>query len=175
MRTTSILRRRKDPVPWTWEIPLLVAVLSIALAVTAALTGRALAGLLAGTGWVWPERAQLMPTLRGLLHGHPGVQPAWLVYLLVLLVEVTALTWFAWALWRVWTTLGPGRRSGLATGTEAGAVLGERRLRRSRQLIRPDLYGPPTRSRYGLRLRRPHGSGRGGQFVADTTRGRVVR
>ncbi|MGB8384847.1 MAG: hypothetical protein WCG47_27010 [Dermatophilaceae bacterium] len=152
MRTTSIARRRPDPVPWTWEIPLLVVVLGAGLVMIGALAGRGLAGLLTGTGWVWPDSRQLMPTVGGLLSGHPGVASAWLVYLSVAGVVGLLLVGYGWALWWVWTQVGPGRRAGLATRAEATAVLGVGRLHGVRQIIRPDLYGPPN----------PRGLGRGG-------------
>src|SRR5699024_7495885 len=54
--------------------------------------------------------------------------------LALLVVTVGILSWW----WRRW---GPGRVMGMATGEEAGKVLGLRRLRRSASVVRPDLYG----------------------------------
>ena len=92
---------------------------------------------------MWPDSRQLIPTVGGLLSGHPRVAPAWLVYLSVAVVEAVLLVGYGWALRWVWTELGPGRRAGLATRAQAAAVLGVGRLQRVRHLIRPDLYGRP--------------------------------
>jgi hypothetical protein len=43
---------------------------------------------------------------------------------------------------------GPGRTRGVATGAEAEQLLGVARLRRSRKIVRPDLYG---KRRQGVR------------------------
>ena len=86
--------------------------LGAALVMIAALAGQGVAGLLTGTGWVWPDSRQLMPSVGAVLSGHPRVAPAWLVYLLVAAVVGLALVWYGWALRWVWTELGPGRRAG---------------------------------------------------------------
>ena len=98
---------------------MLVVVLGAALVMIAALAGQGVAGLLTGTGWVWPDSRQLIPTVGGLLSGHPRVAPAWLVYLSVAVVEAVLLVGYGWALGWVWTELGPGR-AGRAGHPRAG-------------------------------------------------------
>ena len=132
MTPNSIGRRRSDPVPWSWEVPLAVALAWLCAAAWALLAGQGLAGLVTGRGWLWPESATLMPALVGLMTGHvgaglsaeaEGLAPA-LVYGLAAAVELTLLVaTVAAGVW-VWTTYGPGRRMGMATRTEAGFALG---------------------------------------------------
>ena len=154
---------------------MLVVVLGAALVMIAALAGQGVAGLLTGTGWVWPDSRQLIPTVGGLLSGHPRVAPAWLVYLSVAVVEAVLLVGYGWALRWVWTELGPGRRAGLATRAQAAAVLGVGRLQRVRHLIRPDLYGRPHPRRLGRggpRQRARRGSDPPSDSAGITVRGR---
>ena len=176
MTSNSIGRRRSDPVPWSWEVPLAVALAWLCTAAWALLAGQGLAGLVTGRGWLWPESAMMMPALVGLMTGHvgaglsaeaEGLAPA-LVYGLAAAVELTLLVaTVATGVW-VWTTYGPSRRMGMATRTEAGFALGMGRLRRIRKLIRPDLYrragrrasrlAPPQAGQPGRRGRRGRAS-----------------
>jgi type IV secretion system protein VirD4 len=137
-----------------WEIPAAAAAAWLSAALLLLPVGRGCAGWLSGTGWVWPHgSAALRRSIGGLLTGRPqagltGAESAqapgpWAVYavlgLLELLLLVAAVC--AGVLW--WRHLGPGAAVGMATRVEAGAVLGRARLRKARQVIRPDLYGPP--------------------------------
>ncbi len=106
-----------------------------------------------GHGWLWPPSPRLFPALSGLLTGQVGVgvdapaglpAPA-LVYALAVVLELALLAASVWAAVRFWSTVGPGRRHGMATRADAETVLGAGRLRRVRKLIRPDLYGRPGR------------------------------
>lgn len=156
--------RRRDPQPFTWEIPvgiltgvLLVLVLGVALA-------RSVANVLAGGTWQWGRREDLFTGLAGVLRGDAtaGLDPAALaaagataspallwsciavteVLLVVLLGLLTKVGLNRW---------GPGRVQGMASTTEAEQLLGLSRLRRVAPLIRPDLYSRnrarPTTSR----------------------------
>jgi type IV secretion system protein VirD4 len=149
---SSIRRERRDPLPLTWELPAAAALAWVAVAAILLPAGRGAASWLTGGGWVWPETGPgLTASLAGLLAGHPsyGLSASTatflpadsVVYLLVALVElawliVSLLVLRAW--WRTW---GPGMREGLADRAEVEKVLGLSRMRRNRNVIRPDLYG----------------------------------
>ena len=151
---SSIRRERRDPLPLTWELPAAAALAWVAVAATLLPAGRGAASWLTGAGWVWSENgAGLTASLVGLLTGHPSyglpaptasaLPTASVVYLLVTLVElawliVSLLILRAW--WRTW---GPGMREGLADRAEVEKVLGLSRMRRNRNVIRPDLYAKP--------------------------------
>ncbi len=48
--------RRHDPYPWTWEIPLAVAVVILMVLVCGVHLGRGIANVLAGAGWAGRPR-----------------------------------------------------------------------------------------------------------------------
>ena len=154
--TSSQQARRRDPYPWTWELPLSVVLLVLLVAGLAAHLGRAVANRAAGAGWVFPDRADLFTSLPGLLAGDAAAGLpettgpmatanavlAWIgvVELLVLAAVLVAL--------KVWLgRWGPGRMQGMASRHEAEQLLGRSRLRRNAPIIRPDLH--PTRRRHG--------------------------
>ena len=161
MRTNVIGRRQPDPLPLTWEVPTGIAAAWLCLAGMTLLLGQAAAGVITGGGWLWPDSPRLLNALGGLLTGHTGIgltgpadrTPSWLVYTLIAVAEVALLAVTIWAVARFWSTLGPGRRYGLASRVEAEAVLGVGRLRRVRKIIRPDLYGSPGRRGNGFAAR----------------------
>lgn len=166
--SSSIGRRRPDPVPWSWEIPAGAALAWLCVAAAALLAARGVAGLLTGRGWLWPDSPRLFPALGGLATGRvgAGVESAggtelspMLVYGLAGTFEVVLLVASIWVGVRFWTTLGPGRRPGMASRADAETILGVGRMRRVRKLIRPDLYGRAGR-RPSRRL--PAGSTIGG-------------
>jgi hypothetical protein len=73
------------------------------------------------------------------LHG-PGASPSSLLMCigtteLILLAATVLLIKFGLDRW------GPGRTRGVATSSEAERLLGVARLRRSRRIVRPDMYG----------------------------------
>jgi hypothetical protein len=147
--------RRRDPYPFTWEIPvgiltgwLLLAGLGIQLA-------RTLANWTAGAGWIWPTGKALYSSLPAVLAGNPQtgliLHPAtasraalygWIITIQLLLAVATILAAF-W-MYRRW---GAGRMKGMASGAEAEAVLGVTRLRRNSAVIRPDLQEAHTKQR----------------------------
>jgi hypothetical protein len=144
--------RRRDPYPYTWEIPLGVLTTLLLLAGLGAHLGRAIANWTAGAGWTWPAGKALFASLPDLLAGdysagltlaHPGAGPGavygWITAVEVLLLAgMTAATWWALRRW------GPGRMKGMATAGEAEQVLGLTRLRVVAGIIRPDLHPPGT-------------------------------
>ena len=138
--------------PLTWELPAAAALVWVAVAVMLLPAGRGAASWLTGGGWVWPESEPgLTASLAGLLAGHPSdglsastvthLPASSVAYLVVVLAEVAWLivSLFALRIW--WLTWGPGMREGLADRAEVEKVLGLSRMRRNRNVIRPDLYG----------------------------------
>jgi hypothetical protein len=142
--------RRQDPYPWTWEIPLAVILAVLVLMSFGVHLGRAVANVLAGCDWRFPSRVDLSSSLPDVLRGDagaglvdldgPGASPSSLLICIaateLILLAATALL-IKWGLDR-W---GPGRTRGVATSSEAEKLLGVTRLRRSRKIVRPDLYG----------------------------------
>lgn len=58
--------------------------------------------------------------------------------------ELALLAVTAWASTIAYARWGPGRVRGMATKTEAEELLGLRRLRKNRAVVRPDLYPSNT-------------------------------
>lgn len=140
--------RVQDQYPWTWEIPLTILCGMLVMGVAVCQLGRAFANLFAGGGWLWPTPDKLVTSIPALLAGDaaaglPGVQHAassaalwgWLSLVGLLTITASSIA-CVWA-WRQW---GPGRMRGMATITEAHELLGEDRLWKVRQVVRPDLY-----------------------------------
>lgn len=148
--------RRRNPYPYTWEIPIGILTGWLLLAGLGIHLGRALANATAGAGWTWPTGRALYASIPAILAGNPvaglalsvgaAASPAalhaWLIATeLVILAGYTAVLIWAGRRW------GPGRMKGMATPTEAEQVLGLTRLRRNATLIRPDLRPPTTKER----------------------------
>ena len=153
--------RRRNPYPWTWEIPVGAALATLSVTVSGIQFGRSIANVLAGAGWTWPDvNAGAFPspigtafwtTLPDVLGGHadaglPTPTPdslagrglVWVSLAMTEAVLLTANIWVgAWAYQRC----GPGRMRGMATAAEAEKVLGVTRLRKVADIVRPDLYG----------------------------------
>jgi hypothetical protein len=142
--------RRTNPYPFTWEIPVALTVAALLLLLIGVQGGRSFANLIAGNGWHFVDRAQLFSSLSGIFAGNSGagltdishlVGPGLLwscIGVLELVVLVACAVALKWSLHR-W---GPGRLQGMATRSEAEALLGTTRLRKHAKVIRPDLYGP---------------------------------
>jgi hypothetical protein len=141
--------RRQDPYPWTWEILLAVILPVLGLISFGVHLGRAIANVLAGCDWSFPGRVDLFRSLPAVLRGDagaglvdldgPGAPPSSLLVCvcsteLILLATTVLLIKFGFDRW------GPGRMRGAATLGEAEQLLGITRLRRSRKIVRPDLY-----------------------------------
>jgi hypothetical protein len=161
--------RRRDPYPWTWEIPLGIAI-GVLLVITAGIQlGRSLANLVAGAGWTWPATDTASATdpfpsplggafwssLPGVLAGHAdaGLSPAppaselaapAALWCCLVLTELLLLAGCGWVGARVLQRWGPGRMKGMATAAEAEALLGITRLRKVATYVRPDLHGHPA-------------------------------
>jgi hypothetical protein len=149
--------RRRDPYPWTWEMPLAIILAVLVLISFGVHLGRAVANVLAGCDWRFPSRMSLFSSLPAVLSGDAGaglvdlhgtvaspssLLPCIATTELILLAASVLLIKFGLDRW------GPGRMRGVATSSEAERLLGVARLRRSRRIVRPDLYG---KRRHGAR------------------------
>jgi hypothetical protein len=156
--------RRRDPYPWTWEIPVGVTLAIVWVFVIGVQLGRSGANLLADAGWTWPAQDSATNTafsspmgsafwtsLPGVLAGHSdaglmrptprGLAGPGLVWASVALTEVALLGAIVRAVVSVYRRWGPGRMRGMATAAEAERLLGVTRLRTVAGILRPDLYG----------------------------------
>ena len=146
--------RRRDPYPFTWEIPVGLLLTALLLAGFGVQAGRTLAYCQAGAGWHWPTGRALATSIPGILSGHPaaGLNPEPTVLLgsgvvlgWVLATEVVLFAGMLAAVLLLLRRWGPSRVRGVATPAEAEAVLGISRLRKQRAIIRPDLHATPRR------------------------------
>ena len=55
--------RRRDPYPWTWEVPAGVVLVILVVLVCGVHFGRAIANVLASAGWALPGRIELFRSL----------------------------------------------------------------------------------------------------------------
>ena len=61
--------RRRDPYPWTWEIPLGIVLVILMVLVCGVHLGRGIANVWAGAGWAFPRRVELFRSLPAVLRG----------------------------------------------------------------------------------------------------------
>jgi hypothetical protein len=149
--------RRRDPYPFTWEIPVGVLAAVLISGMLGVQVGRSLAHWFAGAGWHWPTGRALLTSTPAILTGHPtaglnlapvpvasaGAVVGWIVATeVVLCIALFAVAILALRRW------GPARMKGMATPSEAEATLGISRLRKQRRIIRPDLYPPRQHPRW---------------------------
>lgn len=169
-------QRRRDPYPWTWEIPVAATATLLLGCVLGIHLGRALANLLAGSGWTWPDTTTssgvatpigraFWTSIPAVLAGHAeaglpsdqatGVAGPELLWSSVAATEATLLAAMTWAGVQIYRRWGPGRMLGMASRHQAEKLLGVTRLRKVSHIIRPDLYGKTKRE---PRVRRLAGS-----------------
>lgn len=175
--------RRRDPYPWTWEIPVVVALAGGLALITGLQLGRSLANLVAGAGWTWPNPVTatgagqftspignaFWTSLPGVVTGDSGAgltqQEArngrlagpsltWGCLAVTELALVLALGWLVIFILQRW---GPGRMRGMATAAEAERILGVTRLRKAAGILRPDLHGKHAHPAPTPSLDRPAG------------------
>jgi hypothetical protein len=144
-------RSRADVQPLSWEIPTAGMLGWLTVAVLVLPAGQGGAGWLRSRRFAWPRgTSSLGQCVSGLLSGHLGrglshdaaaqlASPA-LTYGLIAAAELLLLVGTGWAVLAWWRYLGPGALQGMATRSEAEAVLGLVSLRRKRAVIRPDRY-----------------------------------
>lgn len=160
--------RRRDPYPWTWEIPAAGALAGFLLVVVSVHLARGVANLIAGAGWTWPATdsgrlssgplgsplgSSFWTSLPGVLSGDAAaglaahqaasdLAGATLLWVCLVAIESIALAAGVGAAVYGYRRWGPGRMMGMATAAEAEALLGVTRLRKAAAIVRPDLYGP---------------------------------
>jgi hypothetical protein len=142
--------RRHDPYPWTWEIPLSIALVILMVLVCGVHLGRGIANVWAGAGWAFPRRVELFRSLPAVLRvdaaagldGLNGPLPSPSAVLTwAVATEVVLLAVGVWLSKLVLDRWGPGRPRGMASRGEAERLLGVTRLRKVRSVVRLDLYG----------------------------------
>ena len=142
--------RRHDPYPWTWEIPVGIALVILLVPVCGVHLGRGIANVLTGAGWAFPGRVDLFKSLPDVLRGdagaglddHDGYMPSpATLWTWTVVTEVMLLAVCVFVLKMVLDRWGPGRMRGIASRGEAERLLGVTRLRKVRSVVRPDLYG----------------------------------
>ena len=153
--TTATYRHRRDPqlISQGWEAAAALIGAAMVGFGLAALAGLGLASAIWGRGWVWPHgTATISHVLGGLLQGHPGrglaaaarrrVATPGPTYGCIAVTEITLLALMIVIGLLIVRYHRPGdARGGMASRHEAEQALGLRRLRSSRSIIRPDLYG----------------------------------
>jgi hypothetical protein len=141
--------RRRDPYPWTWEIPLGIVLVILMVLACGVHLGRGIANVLAGAGWAFPRRVELFRSLPPVLAGDAAagldgfdgsVSSPSAVWMWVVATEVLLLALSVLLLKLVVDRWGPGRLRGMASRGEAERLLGVTRLRKVRRVVRPDLY-----------------------------------
>jgi hypothetical protein len=149
-------QRRRDPQPISqgWEVAAAVIGGVLLGAGLAAQAGLGLASALWGGGWVWPHGTDTIThVLGGIVQGQPGrglpaaqrrlAAGPGPVYGCVAFTELLLVAAAVTAGLLIARYRRPGdARGGMATRSEAEQVLGISRLRSSKTIIRPDLYGP---------------------------------
>lgn len=144
------LARRRDPYPWTWE-PFVGWILGLlAVLVLGVHLGRAVANLIAGAGWTWPQADQVVLSIIKVIGGdaaaglaHPVASQMAGTGLLawsLILTEIAVVGGYVWATVWMLRTWGPWRVLGMASREEAERLLGRTRLRKVAHVVRPDLY-----------------------------------
>lgn len=163
--------RRRDPYPWSWEIPVAVILAALFVIVIGIQFGRSVANLLAGAGWTWPAAdggantgafpspigAAFWTSLPSVLAGHSdaglpspipsGMAGHGLVWASLALTEAALLTATTWVGLYAYQRWGPGRMRGMATAAEAERLLGITRLCKVAGIVRPDLKGKHAAAR----------------------------
>jgi hypothetical protein len=142
--------RRRDPYPWTWEIPLGIVLVILMVLVCGVHLGCGIANVLAGGGWAFPTRVELFRSLPPVLGGdaaagldglNGSVSSPSAVWMWVVATELMLLAVAVFVLKLVLDRWGPRRLRGMASHGEAERLLGVSRLRKVRAVVRPDLYG----------------------------------
>jgi hypothetical protein len=142
--------RRRDPYPWTWEVPMGVVLVILLVLAGGVHLGRAIANVLAGAGWSFPALVDLFSSLPAVLRGDAGAglaglngdRPSLMTFWVCLAAtELMLMAVCVFVLKVVLKRWGPGRMKGMAISGEAERMLGVSRLRKVRAVVRPDLYG----------------------------------
>jgi hypothetical protein len=142
--------RRRDPYPWTWEVPVGVVLVILLVLAGGVHLGRAIANVLAGAGWSFSPLVDLFSCLPAVLRGDAGagltgisghLSSPVILRVCVLATELMLMAVCVFLLKLALQRWGPGRMKGMASWGEAERLLGVSRLRKVRAVVRPDLYG----------------------------------
>lgn len=137
--------QHQDGYPWTWEPAALTGILLSIIGILALQIGRSSALLITGAGAWWPDTQFVVTSSWAILTGdttaglptHTAADtPMWLVWTMTAVAAAIMCGGCGWAVWH----LRGGTVKGMATTHQANHLLGLRRLRKTRSLIRPDLY-----------------------------------
>lgn len=150
----SMERSRRDrlnshSIPLTWDLPLLMGMVVVALVSMTPLVVQGFVCFVVAGDFVWPT-GEWPTALLGLAHGHfavglpagvAGALPAHeVLWAATAVAEIAALCGVAVVASRVRELLGMGTRRGLATRAQARDALGVAVLRRKAAVVRPDLH-----------------------------------
>jgi hypothetical protein len=125
--------RRHDPYPWTWELPLGIALVILMVLVCGVHLGCGIANVLAGAGWAFPTRVELFRSLPAVLRGdaaagldglNGSMSSPSAVWTWVVSTELMLLAVAVFVLKVVQDRWGPGRLRGMASRGEAERLLG---------------------------------------------------
>ncbi len=143
-------RFREHPVPLTWELPVLAALVGLLIAAMTPLVVQGLACWLSGAAFAWPT-GQTPAALVGLAQGRFGVGLAQasadrlpsdpVLWIATAVAEVSLVAGVVLVTCWMRAALGLSGHRGLATAAQARAALGAAALRRRAAVVRPDLYG----------------------------------
>ena len=137
--------QHNDGYPWTWEPAALTGTLLLIIGILAVQIGRTTALIITGSGLWWPTSQQLVTSSWAILGGDTTAglpsqvaasTPMWLAWTIAALAATVMSGGSGLVLWR----LRDDRVKGMATTEQAQHLLGLRRLRLTRGIIRPDLY-----------------------------------
>ncbi|TRY19414.1 hypothetical protein FOJ82_00405 [Tessaracoccus rhinocerotis] len=143
--------QHKDAYPWTWEPAAAAAVVLGCIGVLSLQLGRSTALLVSGAGIWWPAPQQLLISTWGISQGNlaaglPNTVTTTsqneLAWILAALFAAVMCAGGGWLLWRL---RGHASAKGMASTEQATQLLGLVRLRKSRRIIRPDVYGSMPR------------------------------
>ena len=128
--------QRHDPYPWTWEPAAATLCVLGLLTLIATRAGQTLAARILGH----PAPDTIYDPVRVLDSlSHSPHQEQAIIIACIILAELVALTITGVAAYHVANRSGAIGPRGFATPTQARRSLGQRRLRRQRRIIRPDL------------------------------------
>ena len=149
-------RFRNQPIPLTWEVPLLVCVVGLFLALITPLVVQGMTCVLLGGSFAWPV-GELPAALLGLARGGFGaglpatvateLPPDSVMWAATLIGEIVVLGSLWILVFWVRELLGIGGNRGLASSAQAAGALGVKRLRKRAAVIRPDLYARHGKAR----------------------------
>lgn len=135
---------------WTWEPAAAVALLVVVSAWLSVQTGRSVALFLTGQGWWWPSDQATISSTWGViagdvyaglqLSGESGPILAWILALVMLANLGYAIGFITVRI------VATQKDKGWASRAHAEELLGITRLRKTRKIIRPDLYNKKVRS-----------------------------